>query len=94
MATRDQIEKLKKGWTSDPCWDIETTEGFEDHEDELRAFAAEKEAEWSEQGRQRLSKLAEDLGCPGNLELAMHFEALKLRIEQLEKREFGNREIF
>lgn len=92
MATRDQIEKLKQGWASDPCWDIETTEGFEDHQEELTAFRAEKEAEWSEQRQKRLAELAEDLGCPGNLKLAEHFEALKYRMEILEGNVHGSQE--
>ena len=30
----------------DPCWDIEDTEGFEDHVEELLNFRRKSEAEW------------------------------------------------
>ncbi len=48
MATKEEIEKLKSDWVKDPCWDIEKTEGFEDHEAELLAFRIEREKKWDE----------------------------------------------
>jgi hypothetical protein len=30
--TSEEIDALKSQWRADPCWDIWTTEGFEDHE--------------------------------------------------------------
>lgn len=44
--TEEQIEKLKESWLKDPCWDIEDTEGFEDHVDELLLFHKEQDAKW------------------------------------------------
>jgi hypothetical protein len=41
----EQIEKLKESWKKDPCWDIEATEGFEDHVEELLSFRRQTEAE-------------------------------------------------
>lgn len=41
ITARD-IANLKKEWLSDPIWDIEDTEGFEEVRDELKAFAAEQ----------------------------------------------------
>lgn len=38
MKTRKEIEALKTNWLRDPCWDVEGTEGFEAHHDELLAF--------------------------------------------------------
>ena len=35
MATQDEIEKLKKNWLADPCWDIEDEDGFCEHREEL-----------------------------------------------------------
>lgn len=46
--TPEEIDALKTNWAKDPCWDIEDTEGFEDHHDELLAFRKEKEAEWED----------------------------------------------
>lgn len=91
MKTEQDIQELKAQWVADPCWDIEDTEGFEDHRDELTAFAKEQEAEWArltedrEARRQaKLEQIADDLGCPGNIKLAVHFEYLKSRIEDLD----------
>lgn len=33
-------------WREDPAWEIEETEGFEEHKDELRAVRLKCEAEW------------------------------------------------
>lgn len=46
--TIKEIEALKANWVKDPCWDIEDTEGFELHREELRAFNQQKQKEWSE----------------------------------------------
>lgn len=45
--TKKQLDQLKADWLADPCWDIETTEGFEDFETELLAFRKEHEAAWA-----------------------------------------------
>lgn len=47
MKTREEVEDLKKQWEIDPCWDIWTTEGFEDYENELFEFYLEKKKEWN-----------------------------------------------
>lgn len=36
--SREDIELLKKAWLKDPCWDIENTEGYEAHRNELAEF--------------------------------------------------------
>ena len=41
--TANEIAELKRGWSADPCWDIEDTEGFEAHRDELKTFRLETE---------------------------------------------------
>ena len=38
MKTRKEINELKDKWLKDPCWNIENTDGFEDHHDELLLF--------------------------------------------------------
>lgn len=44
-----EIDQLKANWRSDPCWDIEDTEGFEEHREELKVWRlqhlAQREAE-------------------------------------------------
>jgi len=59
---RQEIEELKYGWSSDPCFDIEDTEGFEDVREELRDFRYEMEAKWAAKREAQLNKLAESLG--------------------------------
>jgi hypothetical protein len=83
MATRQEIEKLKQDWASDPIWDIETTEGFEGHERELHEFAESKRAEWKQREADRLEAKAVALGCPGNLTLAAYIERLEARLGRL-----------
>lgn len=41
MKTPEEIQELKDQWVMDPCWDIEQTEGFGDHFEELKAFREE-----------------------------------------------------
>lgn len=59
MATREKIEKLKEGWKKDPCWDIECTEGFEEHEEELLNYRKEVEAEWNAKYQAKAEKRAD-----------------------------------
>lgn len=44
--TREEIENLKRNWFSEPIWDLENTEGFEAHKEELLAYAISCEKEW------------------------------------------------
>jgi len=52
-TTQEEVEALKRNWSADPCWDIETTTGFEKYHDELLAFRLEKEKEWKEQSMEK-----------------------------------------
>lgn len=54
MKTQEQIEALKANWLKDPIWDIEETEGFEDHREELLAFRQSQERAWTEKETQRM----------------------------------------
>lgn len=36
--TKDEIDKLKRSWADDPSWDLEETEGFEAHREDLLSF--------------------------------------------------------
>lgn len=51
--TRKEIEDLKESWFSDPHWDLEGTEGFESHREELITYTVKCEKEWN---RQRLMR--------------------------------------
>lgn len=43
MKTTEEINELNRNWASDPCWDIEDTEGFEDHYEELKEYRLKAE---------------------------------------------------
>ncbi len=43
--TRAEIDTLKLSWREDPTWDIEETEGFEDHRAELSEYRRDIESE-------------------------------------------------
>jgi hypothetical protein len=85
MATREEIERLKRSWVADNCWDLEDTDGFEEHREELLAFSTAKEAEWEANRVARLMKKAEELGVPGNVALAQHVFLLEYRLSKLEE---------
>jgi hypothetical protein len=86
MKTMSEIEDLKSQWESDPCWDLEDTDGFEDYEDELLAYRKQKEIEWKQKAKQKVRDKAAELGCPENLKLAEYVMSLEWRLEKLEGR--------
>ncbi len=86
MKTQAELKALQDNWLSDPCWDIEDTEGFEEHKEELRAFRLENEIEWQAQRYNRLLLKSEALGVRGNIKLADCIEQLENRIKSLEER--------
>lgn len=59
--TSEEIEALKASWMSDPIWDIENTEGFEDHRDELFAWRMKYEAEQKARQKERDDLRAEKI---------------------------------
>ena len=46
MKTRAEIDELIARWLDDPDWELEESDGFEDHKDELLAVRHKHEAEW------------------------------------------------
>jgi hypothetical protein len=84
--TRQEIQELKDNWQSDPCWDIEDTEGFEQYKDELRLYRLDIEATWAAECHQQLLEFAERIGIPCNLKLAEYIERLEERVKELEER--------
>lgn len=59
----NEIEALKRNWSRDPNWDIEDTEGFEEHKAELKAFSDNKKAQWKDQAEKYRTALAAKI-CP------------------------------
>lgn len=86
QRTPEEIEALKREWRKDPIWDIEDTEGFEAHYDELRAYHAEMEAHWCRLRNQEETHKAEELGLPSNLFIGSYVLRLERRIAELEAR--------
>lgn len=58
QKTTEELDALKKNWINDPSWDIEETEGFEEHEEELLAFRKEQELEWQRKEEERIARRA------------------------------------
>lgn len=79
-----EIKALKENWKGDPIWDIEDTEGFEEHRQELLTYRLGMEASWTKQNEERLQKCAVELGCSVNL--VRHIEILEYRLEKLEEK--------
>ena len=85
MKTVEEIQQLKNEWRNDPIWDIEDTEGFEDHYDELLSYRRKVQKKWKDQQKRELVLKAEKLGVPGNTELAKYIDYMEWRIKQLEE---------
>lgn len=85
MKTPEEIQKLKDSWGFDPIWDIEYTEGFEEHYEELKKYREEQESIWDKKNTERLLKKAEKMGIPDNLVLVKHILNIEYKIDSLEK---------
>lgn len=88
--TAEAIENLKRDWLSDPCFDLEDTDGFEDYRTELLTFRREIEELRKVERRVHLQQKSESLGCPGNLLLAEHVEGIEQRLARLEAKVLGH----
>ncbi len=93
IRTQAELDELKREWIADGTWDIETTEGFEAHYDELKAFAVayleaqtvreQKEEQRHREGcraeqRQRWGHDISDAACD-------YMASLEKRVSALEK---------
>lgn len=83
QRTAHDLDTLKAQWRYDPCWDIEDTEGFEAHYDELKAYRFQCQQEWHAEHQRELEAKAEDLGVPGNLKLAQYVLNLEQRLDKM-----------
>lgn len=84
MKTQTELQKLKTNWLNDPCWDIETTEGFEDHKVELLLFRKLHEGSRAVYQLKETIEYADHMGIPENLILARYILNLESRLERLE----------
>jgi hypothetical protein len=58
--TPEELASLKADWNADPCWDIEDTEGYGAHREELKAFRLQHESAQADQRRARVSRHLQD----------------------------------
>jgi hypothetical protein len=72
--TPNEISELMNSWAKDPCWDIETTEGFEEHQEELLAFRKDQEAKWEAARQEKLDKR---MGWIGNRNFVSLAESIR-----------------
>lgn len=79
----EEIEALKASWCNDPIWDIEDTDGFELHRDELLAYRLKWEARVKLHREQRILKFATPLGLENNHALAEYLMLQEAVIEEL-----------
>lgn len=90
QRTEEELTELRQSWKNDPCWDIESTEGFEAHRDELKAFSDQCNSEWRLQAERRKEKeekmLNEELEAIGNIGLLRMIKSLKTRLDTAENR--------
>lgn len=93
--SREEIEELKKQWLADGVWDIENTEGFEAHKDELLNFRVDTERARASRAQdkqlgdalkraQLIRDINDGLGLQ-NLMLAERLLALQDRLDQQAK---------
>lgn len=80
--TMQDVETLQNQWISDPIWDIENTEGFEDWREYLTAWRKRFETSEATKEAKRLEVKGAKLGC--SIELVGYIEALERRIKWLE----------
>jgi hypothetical protein len=83
--TSEEIDALKSQWRADPCWDIWTTEGFEDHEQELREYQAKCELEWKNNTNIEFIEFQKLSGTTRNKKLAKFLYAMGMKIKKLEE---------
>lgn len=85
MASVLDLKKLKENWRRDPIWDLEDTEGFEDHFEELKAYRLEMENIWEAERNADLIEKSIKMGVPNNLALVKYIENLEFEIDDLKK---------
>lgn len=86
MATKEDIESLKRIWCLDPCWDIEDTTGFEDHKEELLSYRLAMESEWAARQKEKEHNRAVALGIEDHPQLVKYIMLLEYKLNDLNER--------
>ncbi|QIC46214.1 hypothetical protein GAG94_03185 [Lysinibacillus sphaericus] len=79
-----ELEKLKSDWLADPIWDIEETEGFEEHKEELLAFRLKQEKAWEEEQN---AKKEEEIAYTESIGVVDLYKIIQKQQEQFRKYE-------
>jgi hypothetical protein len=79
--TRKEIDKLKAAWLRDPVWNIENSDGFEEHAEELLEFRHRSEERQRVAREAAIDAEADRLGARGLYRMVL---ALTERVEKLE----------
>ena len=83
--TEAEIEDLKRQWERDPIWDIEETEGFEAHREELLAWREAKEAEWEDETKRKEAEDLEKLKIASDHDTWKAIQSIKKEIDRLDR---------
>jgi hypothetical protein len=83
VRTAGEVQELCRNWRNDPCWDLETTEGFEAHAPELLEYRQEWERKWAADQHAIVMEKAFELGVPGNTALATYVMRMEREIATL-----------
>ena len=59
MKTREEVNKLKHDWASDPIYELTEVIGFEEYQEELIAFKDKKETQWKLEATERERRSSE-----------------------------------
>lgn len=82
IKNKQELDALKNNWLVDPCWDIEQTEGFSDHYNELLNFRLDREKRWENDRQKLINEKSEKLKISN--ELAEYILTLEFRLNVLE----------
>lgn len=83
IKTKEEIKKLKESWLHDPCWDIEETEGFEEHRVELLKYRLTMEEKWETYSNNILIEFMSKIGTD-NKKLGKYIMNMENKVEKLE----------
>lgn len=79
-----EIQNLKRQWINDPCWDIENTEGFEEHKEELLKYRLQCGSEWEKERLEKEKLIDEEVKKVG---IKGIYRMIKKHNELLERQE-------
>ena len=85
MKTRKEIDDLKHNWICDPCWDIETASGFEDHIEDLKSYREYMQDLWRKQYEEHVINEMDRKGITDRATFD-YLKKLENTIERLEER--------